>query len=208
MNEKFSGVIAKIFVIEIEEELAEMNSEIDGVEPVNDMDDDQQLLLTASVNYADEFDMSEWLIIDAGTFKGVIKKAKEYDNEVEWYFGSNEQLSFENGSDMLSNITVKAISQEESDAVKSVFGYSEFGDANFFDNLFDLSDEDEDEDEDGEGFLGPKEKKWIDFLKEHNYIVTHDDEDEYMFDVINDDNVSRIPYSYLKYLHKYVKKNY
>ena len=210
-KERFVGLLADLLISDIKEEMG-INDNSSDVETIKNMNDDQQLLLTVSVNYADEFDMSEWLIIDAGTFKKVIEVAENYDDEIEWYFGTNEELFYDDGNEMLSEIEVNKITQEEADSVISVFDMSSFGEAGFFDTLFDLSDDEgsEEDEETFEGFtsiIGKLEKRWIDFLEENGWSVTQDKDDEWLFIVKKGDDKSLISYVYLEELYNYVKRN-
>ncbi len=83
-------------------------------------------------NYADEFDVTGFRIVtdeEAVKYINSIAEAfKRTDENIEWYFGSNEYVEFESEDEILNCITIKDITSDEFKFLKSLFNLSdEFG---------------------------------------------------------------------------------
>lgn len=203
--ERYTGILVDLLLEEFE-----FGMEMEGIDfnGVKKLDDSQMLLLTAEMNYADEFDMSEFMVIEAGEFKKIIEAAEDYDDEIEWYFGTNEELCYDSGSDMLDEISVKKITEAEAEMINKIFDGG-FGNAGFFDHLFEvLEDEDEtDDDEFVDGILTNKDLKQIEFLKGKGWDIKQSENNEYSLVVSHkDEGESIINFGYLEELYKKIKR--
>ena len=119
------------------------------IRQVRNLPDNQKLLLTVEINWADEFDMQDWKITDAKRFKEVVRSANKRiepehedegweDPEIEWYFGTNEFVTYSDGPAMLREVTVTLITDEEYNTIEKLFQTDEFGTSCFFSELFNL----------------------------------------------------------------------
>ena len=186
-KEVLIGIPAMIIVKDAMRDLNGGELDLD-LTALDSMDDDAYLLVTANVNYADEFDMSEWTTMTVGDFKELADSLKEYESEISWYFGSNEEMQFSDGQDLLNQLTFKAITTEEYDTLDSLFGGS-FGDAGVFEHINELdSEQDGENDEEAEemvGILDSSELKKIEKLKLFGWTIEVYDEDEYLLEYKN-----------------------
>lgn len=178
----YIGIPAEIMLKEVQEFFEEENNDYTILKKMNN---DDIVLVTANVNYADEFDMSDFTTMSVEDANEMVKDLKAYKNEIEWYFGTNEDFRYENGRDLLRCLSFKKITPEEEDVLDRLFGGS-FGEAGVFDEIFSLGDdEDEDYDEDideseieeekdeYDGYLDDKEKAAIEKLKEFGWKIEY-----------------------------------
>ena len=203
INSYLSGLPAELLIQELKDELEE-EEEFD----ISKYNDDDILLITADVNYADEFDLSDFTTMDVKSYKELSVYLKNYDEGIEWYFGTNENLEFTNGSDLLSCFDVRLITHEESDTIDNLFGGG-FGSAGVFDYCYELMVEDEEEEEekneDG-SILSKSDKIKIEILEEKGWKIT-EDIGEYMFLYNHDEHgESYSGYSMIMELYEYYKK--
>lgn len=151
-NTKLIGLPAEILIKGLKRDLEQEERDGGDYSQLDSLDDNDIVLVTADVNYADEFNMSEFITMTVRDFKDMVTKLQGYEDEIEWYFGTNEEFRFGDGEDLLSNINFRLITQEESDVLDSLFD-GVFGQARVFDNIFELfGDEGEYENEDYEFF--------------------------------------------------------
>ena len=174
-----SGLPAKFLIDEIIEELEYTEGESFDF---SSLDKDSFLLVTVDANYADEFDMSEWSVMTVARYEEIVEKLEAYDDEIEIYFGTNEEFRFDNGSDLLSNFDVKPISFEEADVLFKLFDGSFDGGSgiiDYVDELGDSNDEDDDEDDD-EYKLDKSDIRQIEKLKTFGWNITVHDEERHL----------------------------
>ena len=206
------GLTADLMVKQLETEIYEQEHEDDDFD-LSKYEDDDMLLVKANVNYADEFDMEDFTTMTVETYKELVELLKNHDDEIEWYFGSNEELSFNNGQDLLDCFEVVKISEEEDEVLDKLFGGS-FGEAGVFDNCWDLeSDEDEDEDEDFDdedeeptSMLDKSDIRKIEKLKVFGWTITENiGEYKFWFEHSNGEK-SYGDFDMILYLTEYYKK--
>ena len=146
----YTGLPAEIILNKIIADIIndnEIDNSLSNID-IKTIDVDKYYLLTFNGNYADEFDMSEFTIMNGYSVINFTDGLKSHDEEFEVYFGTNEELIFDDGNDLLSQITIKEITEEEYDVLDKLFGGS-FGEAGVFDYVIDMATEiDEDEDYD------------------------------------------------------------
>jgi hypothetical protein len=211
-DERLVGLLAELALKEALEAINEENEEPIKLDDLTDMDDDSMLLVTGNFNYADEFDLSEWTTMTVGEFKELVEKLKGQEDEFEWYFGTNEQLIFENGEDLLSQLSFEKITDEQSDVLDKLFDGSFDGGSGVFDRIWELGDdedEDEDEDDDNERSIFDKsDLKQIELLKTFGWEVGVHDEKDFMLSFTSPQGeVSIGGFSNLFELSNYLKKN-
>jgi|JI10StandDraft_1071094.scaffolds.fasta_scaffold66129_7 hypothetical protein len=76
-------------------------------------------------NYADEFDVNGFRIMDRKNWEKHLEKAKktfEEEETQEVYFGTNEQIIFEGFDDYERSFTVKDITDEEAKVLSKFLG--------------------------------------------------------------------------------------
>jgi len=191
-NHTHIGLPAEVILSEIikDNETEEYLNEID----IKTIDVEKDYLLTFSGNYADEFDISEFNTMKGNDVISIIEVLKAYEIEIEIYFGTNEELCFEDGNDLLSQISIKEISETEADVLIRLFG-GEFGEANVFNFISEIGseiDEDYEDDEDYEEYekrceeLRQEEiKKVKDSLSKYGWTMLAIDDDDLLFKYSN-----------------------
>jgi hypothetical protein len=180
-GEEFTGLCAELKIKDILSD--EDESEDLSLNDLKNLDDDDYLLVTASANYADEFDLSEWRTMTAVDFKEIVKGLKAHKDEISWYFGSNEELTFEDGKDLLSCFSFRKISEVEFNTLDNLFGGGFDGGGSIFDHVYVSEGEDEDEDD---SFFGREELTLIKKAEKKGWKVEIVDEEEYLIKVTND----------------------
>jgi hypothetical protein len=103
----------------------------------------EKVLLQWDSNWADEMDIYGFSIMNKSEWEAY-KKMLANKGEFYIYVGTNEEIEYSKGQELLNEISVKNITEEESKTIQKFFG-GEGG----FTNFLGL-DEDEDEDEDWE----------------------------------------------------------
>ena|ERR1035437_7647609 len=152
------------------------------------MSDDDYLLVTADVNYADEFDMREWLTMTVGEFKKIAEDLKEYADEIEWYFGTNEDMRFNDGQDLLNQLSFKTITIEEYDALDRLFSGGFDGGCGVFEHINELDfggEESDEAEEELSGVLDSSELRKIEKLKAFGWEIEVFDEANYLLEYKN-----------------------
>jgi hypothetical protein len=103
------------------------------------------LLVTGNIDYADEFYCEMFGVFTEDEWNELCKKTKKFfknHSEVECYFGTNEQLIFEDYAHWVGSFKKKEISKEEADFLKKTFGDT-FGTGS---NAFDIHEQEEEDD--------------------------------------------------------------
>ena len=212
-GEVMTGLLAEIQLKEIEKDLREeQGSSSNDLKVLKQLDADTVLLVTADVNYADEFDMSEWTTMRVSDFIELVEKLENYEDEISWYFGSNEEMQFSDGNDLLNNITYKIITTEEADTLDSLFGGSFDGGAGVFDHISELSTNSDDDDESGpldeESIFSKEELRWAEALKGLGWKIDIHDEDNYQLEFISPDGHRSVAHmGFLEDLFDWHKRN-
>lgn len=82
------------------------------------------LFITFDGNYADEFDVDGFMVIADEAWKRYVDSLTDEDfgNRNDFYFGSNESLSFEDKANYLSCFETKEVSDDELVVIKKFFG--------------------------------------------------------------------------------------
>lgn len=200
-----SGLPAKFIIDEIIEDLE--YTEGKGID-FSSLDKDSFLLVTVDANYADEFDMSEWSVMTVADYEGIVKKLEVYDDEIEIYFGTNEEFRFDDGKDLLSNFDAKPISFEEADVLFKLFDGSFDGGSGIIDYVDELGDNDDDDDDDYESILGKADIRQIEKLKGFGWDITIHDEERYLLKYEDSEgNISITGFNVLYELVDYYRKN-
>jgi hypothetical protein len=104
---------------------------------------EEKVLLQWDTNWADEMDINGFAIMDKSEWEDYKKMLKNKERFY-IYIGTNEEIDYNNGNELLKEISVKNISDDEVKTIRKFFG-SEGG----FTQFIGL-DEDEDEDWDDE----------------------------------------------------------
>ncbi len=122
----------------------------------------EKVLLVFDDNWADEFDISAWQIVDKDKWESLREQFLEKvgDNSFSFYFGTNEDMEYDNASAFIDQISEKAITSEEAKLIKKIFGCSEMGTIDILGKLqygieeynFNDSDDTDMSDEDDEEF--------------------------------------------------------
>lgn len=102
-----------------------------------------KLLVTWCGNYADEFDMSGWLVMEQTDYDDMINDLIMYEGEISWYFGSNEEMQYESGADLASDFEAEKITDEQAKVLEDLFGGG-FGETRAF-SARECFDEDEED---------------------------------------------------------------
>lgn len=178
------GELAKIRIAEINREESGDDEDLDFKELKN-MNDDDYVLVSADVNYADEFDFQEWTTMTVADLKEIVAKLKGYKEEIEWYFGTNEELQFSDGNDLLSQLTFRKITEAEYVVLDDLFGGSFDGGAGVFDHINELGDDDESDEEENDSMFDKSELKDMEKLQKFGWWITINNDPEYLVNVAN-----------------------
>jgi hypothetical protein len=202
------GELAKTRIAIINREESE---DTDGADfkDLKNMNDDDYVLVSADVNYADEFDFQEWTTMTVADLKGIVEKLKGYKDEIEWYFGTNEELQFSDGKDLLSQLTFRKITEAEFVVLDDLFGGSFDGGAGVFDHINELGDDEDSDDSDEDDSMFQKEDlKDMEKLKKFGWDVTVHNDPEYLVCVKNEAGEVSIAHGSIVYdLLEYHKRN-
>jgi len=106
------------------------------------------VLIKWDSNWADEMDIEGFLITSKSSADSFKKQLKDYDSSFEVYVGTNEDIEYGSGEELLKELTFKKITEEEANVIKKFFGgsggHTEFWSA--LDYLEECDDEDEEDD--------------------------------------------------------------
>lgn len=85
-------------------------------------------LLMYSGNWSDEIDVDGFIIIDSEFVSYVKKFLKDFQSSISVDIGFNETIEYENGIDLLQEISFEKITNKESEIIEKFFGKSnDFG---------------------------------------------------------------------------------
>lgn len=210
-HEKIIGQLAQIKIDEIIYNDSDIDNEL-NLENLKKLKDTDYVLVTVSANYADEFDFSEFSAMTVADLKDIVNKLENYDNEIEWYFGTNEDLIFDDGKDLLSNFSYEKITEDEFEVLDNLFGGSFDGGSGVFDHIYELGDDDVESDDSNiyekRPFFDKNELKNIDKLKKYGWNISVYDEENYLLSVENSSGeVSITDTCIIDDLNDYYKRN-
>lgn len=106
-----------------------------------------KVIITWDSNWADEMDISGFSIVSDQEAKDLKKKLNERKTSFTICVGTNEDIDYDNGSDLLSELSFKKISDEDAKIIRKYVG-DEFGFTEFLSQVEYWDDEEEDEDYD------------------------------------------------------------
>ena len=130
---------------------------------------DDYLLVEWSGNWADEMDLSSFSVMRGEEWNNTVEMLKKQEDEFEKYIGTNEELRYDNGEELLSEFTVSKITKEDYDSVIKLFG-GRHDEAGIFD--FDYFGEDEEYYDDDEN---PEDDDVERPVKEYNSLTDEAD---------------------------------
>ena len=81
-------------------------------------------LVVFQKNYADEFDVYGFTIMDAKEFNDFQLDVNTSEYPVEKYFGTNEYIEFNDVEEVFESLSITDISGEQEDFIESRFGES------------------------------------------------------------------------------------
>ena len=84
------------------------------------------LLIKFEKNYADEFDVYGTRIMTNTEWADYLNEAMKDTYPKEIYFGSNEQIEFDNYQDVVNSLTVELLSGEQAQTIQDKLG-DEYG---------------------------------------------------------------------------------
>ena len=143
--------------------------------------------------------MSEFITAKGDEVIDIIEQLKTYEDEFEICFVTNEDLRFDDVEELLGQISIKEISNAESDVLDRLFGGG-FGNANVFSNISDLASEidedDEDDEDDEEDFFSFDEQRYEEIkqkditkvkenLNKYGWSMLAIDDEDYLFKYSN-----------------------
>jgi len=100
------------------------------------------VLLEWDGNWADEMDVSGFAVMEKKDWNKYKKFLSNHDKEFTFYIGTNEEIEYENGKELLSEISVTPITDEQCKVIEDLFGGC-YGFTHFLE-----VDNDEDDDDD------------------------------------------------------------
>lgn len=77
-------------------------------------------LVKLNTDYSDEFNVECFAVISDDIFPRWKSKLGSHDNEIEFYFGSNEFLNWCTGSDLLDEFSIEDINDSQAHALKAL----------------------------------------------------------------------------------------
>lgn len=106
---------------------------------------EQKVLLKWSTNYADEMDIQGYVMTTKDKSDDWRKKLKSVNYSFSLQIGTNEDIEYPSGEDLISEVVTKNITEEEYIILKKYFG-TQGGHTDFWDGLeyiFEELDEEE-----------------------------------------------------------------
>jgi hypothetical protein len=106
-----------------------------------------KVLVIWKANWADEMDIEGFKIYDEADWKSYETELKARERKFDIYIGTNEEIRYDDGKDLLNSLKVKKITDDEAKTIKKLFG-DEFGFTQFSSVYLDEEIEEEDIEED------------------------------------------------------------
>lgn len=91
-------------------------------------------------NWADEMDIQGFVIVDAKAAKEFKDQLKTVKNGFTVCIGTNEDIEYSNGKDMLSDLTFEDLSEDEAETIINAIG-DEYGHTSFYQEWWNEEDE-------------------------------------------------------------------
>lgn len=112
------------------------------------------LFISANVDWADEFSCEAFQVTTEEAHNKYLERVElglTYNEDAEFYFGTNEALQFTDFHDFKRQLTVKEITKEQADVILKTFGMKLHdhwgtGSGSIFDCEFELDEEELDDD--------------------------------------------------------------
>jgi hypothetical protein len=98
------------------------------------------VIVNWDTNWADEMDVQGFVILTDKEWKSFNKKVKSIDEDFTISIGSNEEIEYSNGEELLEDLTIEKITQEEAKTITKVIG-DMFGHVEFYDQVNDIVNE-------------------------------------------------------------------
>lgn len=177
-----NGLLAKLKLEDAIDSLKYEDGYVDEVDfnSLYELDSDDKLLVTVDINYLDEFNISEWSTMKVEYFRFIVEKLETHQDKIEWSFGAKQDLSYENGKELLQYISFKVITEEEYYAIKTAFNGIFNSGTNVFNTINNLFSNAENEDNKIRHSF-----KLIDKLKTFEWDVSLYDENRELFQYIS-----------------------
>ena len=91
----------------------------------------ERVLLTFRADWADEFDVYGFDVVSQAEWEEFKRCWQEETSELQWGFGTNEEIHWPNGTAMVNNFKAKIITDEQFKVLDELFGsfhdYIHFG---------------------------------------------------------------------------------
>lgn len=78
-------------------------------------------------DWADEFDMTGFVIMEEDGFASLINRINTAAYPYDAPFGSNESYEFESPQDVMAGMKIKTITDEDAEDLERIFGAKSFG---------------------------------------------------------------------------------
>lgn len=209
-EERLVGICAEITLNEFLDDMSEEYQEGLDLGSLETMDDDDTLLITGNFNYADEFDLSEWTTMSVSEFKDLVEHLKSIDDEFELYFGTNEELRFDNGEDLLGQLSFKKITDEQANVLDKLFDGSFDGGSGVIERIWEIgsNDDDESDDDENDNVFDKEDLRTIEYLKGFGWEISVHNEDEFLLSIKSPEGeISIANWSMMHDLKDYCRKN-
>jgi hypothetical protein len=185
---KLTGLLAQLKIDEVIDSLKYEDGYVEEVDfnSLYELDSDDKLLVTADINYLDEFTISEWTTMKVEYFRHIVEKLEYHDEKIEWSFGAKQDISYENGKELLQYISFKVITEEEYFALKTVFNGVFDSGSNVFNTINSLFSNAENEDNKIRHLF-----KLIENLKQFGWDISIYDEFKELFEYVDNNTGDR-----------------
>lgn len=94
------------------------------------------VLVKWNSNWADEMDIEGFVIIGDDDSEILKKRLSGIEKRFDVYVGSNEEIGYRNGKELLNELTFKKISDEEADVIGKLighyYGHTEFSEVGLY----------------------------------------------------------------------------
>lgn len=110
-----------------------------------------KVLVKWSSNYADEFDVDGFVLMDESVWNEAKEKIPKYEDEISIGFGTNEEIEYSNGQEFFNDLSAQVLSNLEAGIIEQTIGGS-FGHSGFEYIIEDILNSDANDN--GEDFLG------------------------------------------------------
>lgn len=106
-----------------------------------------KVLVQWDSNWADEMDVTGFVIITQKEASELKKKLREKKQSFDLYIGTNEEIEYENGKELLDQLTFTKLKPEEAATLEK-----HLGDCYGFTDFCDVEDDEEDEESEDEDY--------------------------------------------------------